>query len=206
MESALSDESDGVKRFNSNGKKVVRQKTRGDLQSKYKESFCEELIELGRKGKTTLEAACHFGIMKSTLHDWRKKHEKFGEAYVLFKQLSEQWWLARAQENLVEDPQGAKLNTGLYKFIVGGRFGHTAERRPTLDLSQGDIVKAMETVFQAIANKQVTKDEIGVYSNLLLASANIEQHQTLTKEVEKLRSIADQMYAERTGESDDPEG
>ena len=47
------------------------------------------------------------------------------------KKLAEAWWLKQAQDHLIitnTPEQTTKFDTSLYKFIMAGRFGHTADR------------------------------------------------------------------------------
>lgn len=47
----------------------------------YQPEFCEQIIELGRQGKSVVAMACHFAVLRQTLYDWAKALPEFADAF-----------------------------------------------------------------------------------------------------------------------------
>ena len=70
----------------------------------YKESFPEEMIELGKQGYLPARIASHFGVTRECLIYWRKKYPEFQEAF----ELAKTHCLAKFVENLTLQSFGEK--------------------------------------------------------------------------------------------------
>lgn len=57
--------------------------------TKYKPEYCERMIELASEGKLPMDWCIEFDVTYQSIHDWRKKHPEFAEAYEKAKQLTE---------------------------------------------------------------------------------------------------------------------
>jgi|ERR1700761_2117382 len=67
----------------------------------YREEYCDQIVELGRAGKSVVQMACHFDVVKQTLFNWADAHPAFLDAFMRAKQLSQDWWETKAQDSLV---------------------------------------------------------------------------------------------------------
>lgn len=90
--------------------------------SLYDPKFCDEVIELGSKGKSVEQIASILGFSLRVLYSWRDKHEEFMHALEYAKELEQAWWEEQAQAYMVEHPQAAKLNASLWSRSMAARF------------------------------------------------------------------------------------
>jgi len=90
--------------------------------SLYDPAYCEQVIELGGKGKSIEQIGAILGIGTRTLFTWRDEHEEFRHALELAKELEQAWWEDMAQAYMVEEKESAKLNTGLWSRSMAARF------------------------------------------------------------------------------------
>jgi transposase len=84
----------------------------------YRPEYCEQIIELGKLGKSVVQMGCAFGVVRTTLANWAKEHPEFLEALGLARALSQDWWERTGQENLA----GGMLNAGLWSRSMAARF------------------------------------------------------------------------------------
>jgi len=90
--------------------------------SNYDPAFCEQVIELGGKGKSIEQIGAILGVGTRTLFTWRDNNEEFRHALELAKELEQAWWEDMAQSYMVEEKESAKLNTGLWSRSMAARF------------------------------------------------------------------------------------
>lgn len=57
--------------------------------TKYKEEYCEKVIEWGKLGELPIDWAGKLGCTPQTLHNWANSHPKFFEAFKAAKNYSE---------------------------------------------------------------------------------------------------------------------
>jgi hypothetical protein len=88
----------------------------------YDPALCDQVIELGKLGKSIEQIASHLGFSLRVLFDWRDKHEEFLHALEYAKELEQTWWEDQAQAYMVENPQGPKLNASLWSRSMAARF------------------------------------------------------------------------------------
>jgi len=65
--------------------------------SKYKQGYCERVIELGKEGKSQVQIACALGVDPKSLRDWAEAHEDFSLALTRAKAEEQAWWENAAQ-------------------------------------------------------------------------------------------------------------
>lgn len=97
--------------------------------TKYKEKYCEAVIEHMKGGASLASFAASIGTHREVLWQWRQKHELFNNACLTAKELSQKWW-----ENIAiqiatgyiyhPDHKGKynKHNVGMVQFIMKQRF------------------------------------------------------------------------------------
>ena len=95
----------------------------------YKEKFVGDIIELGRAGKLPAQVASTFGVTKQTLHAWRKAHPVFSDAYGIYKEHCENWWVDLAQSNA----GGGIGNPNMIKFMLAAAFRYTEKTEVVTD-------------------------------------------------------------------------
>lgn len=96
------------------------QKFRAGQPTKYRPEFCEQIVELGSAGMLPAEVAAHFAVTKVTLHNWRNTHPEFFNAFALYKEICEGWWLKLNREQA----EGTKNSYGSQntRFILAAAF------------------------------------------------------------------------------------
>ncbi|CAB4121630.1 Resolvase, HTH domain containing protein [uncultured Caudovirales phage] len=90
--------------------------------SLYDPSFCDEVVELGRKGKSVEQIASILNVSLRTMYSWRDAHEEFLHALDDAKQYEQYWWEEQAQAYLVENKDSDKINTSLWSRSMAARF------------------------------------------------------------------------------------
>ncbi|MCK5616611.1 hypothetical protein KAR91_82890 [Candidatus Pacearchaeota archaeon] len=98
--------------------KKVKKKSRGGAPTKYREKYCEEIIEYfsGKPYRTVkgIDKANDFpsyagfsgkiGVSRETLHEWKRTHPKFSDAYRKCKQLQEHFLMTNGLKGLYNGP------------------------------------------------------------------------------------------------------
>lgn len=87
--------------------------------SEYREEFCEQVIELGREGKSRAEIAADLDICRTTLWNWEQAHPEFMKALQRAKDMELAWWESQSREGL---NKGSAFNAALWGRAVSGRF------------------------------------------------------------------------------------
>ena len=90
--------------------------------SLYTPDFCERVIELGKLGKSIEQIASNLGIGTRTLFTWRDEHEEFRHALEVAKEYELDWWETVAQNMMIENKEGDKLNASIWSRSMAARF------------------------------------------------------------------------------------
>ena len=88
----------------------------------YDPSMCDEVIALGRIGKSIEQICYHLNISIRTIYLWRDTHEEFMQALEDAKTFEQAWWEEQATAYMVENKESDKLNTGLWSRSMAARF------------------------------------------------------------------------------------
>jgi len=88
----------------------------------YDPSLCEEVIALGRIGKSIEQICYQLNISIRTIYLWRDTHEEFMQALEDAKTFEQAWWEEQAAAYMVENKESDKLNTGLWSRSMAARF------------------------------------------------------------------------------------
>jgi hypothetical protein len=127
---------DMVKYDKQGKKKTVNKKT----TTKYDGTIPDKLRDHLAKGATIPEFCRLERISRQTLDNWCENYPDCKEARIEGKLWAEGWWLEQAREHLVTETikttdedgnsmtSSKKFDSNLYKFYVGGRFGHTGDK------------------------------------------------------------------------------
>lgn len=128
----------------------------------YKPEYCEQIIELGKQGKSIVQMACALGVVKQTLVNWANEHPEFLAAFNFAKQESQNWWETTGQIYLVEAPGGPKINAGLYSRSMAARFPDDYREKQDLNLGgqPNNPIETKVTVEYVVASKSA--DTTGV--------------------------------------------
>lgn len=97
--------------------------------TKYKTSYCEEVVEHLKNGKSLSSFAATIGTHREVLWKWRAKHEAFNHACLAGLELSQQWWENLSMQIATghifhkdHDGKYKKHNPGMVQFLMKQRF------------------------------------------------------------------------------------
>ena len=90
--------------------------------SQYDPAYCERIIELGRLGKSIEQIASQIGVGTKTMYNWRDEFPEFLRALEMAKELELDWWENIAQNMMVENKDGSKLNSAIWSRSMAARF------------------------------------------------------------------------------------
>ena len=98
------------------------QKKKRGRPTKYDPAMCEQVIELGKLGRSRTAIAVELGISGALIPEWEKAHPEFLRAMTESQEAAKKYYETLAEAHMIDVPQGPKLNTQLFKFIVQARF------------------------------------------------------------------------------------
>lgn len=90
--------------------------------SKYDPAYCDEVMELGKEGlsKWQICSRLNFGI--HNMDAWVGAHPEFRSAFEQARLDALAYWEELAQNHMIENPGGPRLNTGLWSRSMAARF------------------------------------------------------------------------------------
>ena len=90
--------------------------------SLYDPKYCEEVIALGKIGKSVEAIGAILGVGTKTLYNWRDQHEDFLHALDMAKEFELQWWEDIAQNHMIENKESDKINATIWSRSMAARF------------------------------------------------------------------------------------
>jgi len=163
-------------------------------QSKYKETMPAQLIAMFTDGKDRCHFCSHHSIASETFDAWLAKHEEFAEAYKIAKSKAHAYMMNVAQEHLVEEFQGKKLNTTLWSMLMRNRFELTEHRKLKMEglKKAKSFAEQMQVVMNELASGKLTANEAQQMSRLIETGVSVYESTELEKrlsEVERAGKI-----------------
>jgi hypothetical protein len=122
----------------------------GGRPSAYDPAFCEEVIELGRRGKSRAYMAAVLGVHRETLINWEGAHPEFFDAMAHARALAQAWWEDAGQNGLAAD----KFNAQVYSRSMAARFPDDWREKQSHELS-GKDGGAIPVRFEALTDAQL---------------------------------------------------
>jgi hypothetical protein len=107
--------------------------------STYDPAFCEDVIELGKAGKSKAQMAAHFDVSRQTIDNWALAHPEFLEALNRAMSHCQAWWEDQGQTGLTF--QG--FNAAVWKKSVEARFRDDYTERSEIKHSGGLNLSSM---------------------------------------------------------------
>lgn len=102
--------------------------------SKYKPEYCEQILELGKQGKSIAQMAAAFDVDKASVYRWADEEEAFRTALARARTYSQTWWEDKAQQNL-----GTRdFNAQLWLKSVASRFRDDYTEKQVTEVSGPD--------------------------------------------------------------------
>lgn len=68
--------------------------------SDYTPLYCEQVIELGRQGKSHAQIAAALDVSRMALYRWAEAHEEFRDAMTRARDLAQAWFEDKGQDGL----------------------------------------------------------------------------------------------------------
>jgi transposase len=107
--------------------------------SKYNPAFCDQVIELGKLGKSVEQIACELGLSTRVMYKWRDEHEEFMHAMEEAKEYEQYWWETIAQTHMIEEQGAAKLNASIWSRSMAARFPRKYRESIKQDITGSDV-------------------------------------------------------------------
>jgi transposase-like protein len=101
---------------------VTEEKRPVGRPSLYDPAYLDQVIELGKIGKSTEAIAAILGVGTKTLYNWRDEHPDFLHALELAKEYELQWWEDIAQAHMIENKESDKINASIWSRSMAARF------------------------------------------------------------------------------------
>lgn len=90
----------------------------GGRPTDYRAEFCEQVIELGRAGKSPAQIAAALDVSRSVLYLWCDTYPEFLTAFTRARDLAQAWFEDKGQEGLTTPG----FNASLWAKQVSSRF------------------------------------------------------------------------------------
>ena len=116
----------------------------------YKSTYCQQVIDLGKQGKSYEQIASMLNIGLRTLFTWRDMHAEFQHALSDAKTFEMAFWEDLAQSYLIEAKNAPKLNSGLWSRSMAARFPSKYSERIKNEISSdvpGRLTRGFEIIF-----------------------------------------------------------
>jgi len=133
--------------------------------SLYKPEYCEQVIELGKAGKSQVQIAVALNIPRSTMHSWAKEHEEFSAALTRAKECEQDWWENTGQKGLTAD----KFNSAVWSKSMSARFreeytdrveqNHSGEIETNSEQDPRQVARAILSVLGEAPLQEDTEEE-----------------------------------------------
>lgn len=107
--------------------------------SKYKPEYCEQVIELGRKGMSVVEMAANLMVHRETIEEtWPAEYPDFSEAFKLAKLLSQNWWESMGRVNLLMPKDAGTFQASVWSRSMAARFPRDWRENKGVELTGKD--------------------------------------------------------------------
>ena len=133
--------------------------------SKYRPEYCDEIIDLGKNGKSIAQMAAHFDVDKASVFRWAEEHEDFRTAFARAKTHSQKWWEDQAQKNLSD----RNFNAQLWLKSVASRFRDDYTERTQTELS-GPNGAPVRVESKTVDSKALSQEQRDALRELLMAA------------------------------------
>lgn len=97
--------------------------------SVYDPAFCDQVIELGKMGKSKAQMCAHFDISRQTIDNWADAHPEFLEALSRAMVHAQAWWEDKGVDGMESD----KFNAAVWKKSMEARFREDYTERRQVD-------------------------------------------------------------------------
>lgn len=122
----------------------------GGRPTDYRDTHCEQVIELGRQGKSHAQIAAALDVSRQTLHNWAAAHPEFLDAITHARDLAQAWFEDKGQAGL-ETPG---FNASLWAKQVSARFpdDYTERQKRELTGHAGGPIEQVQRIERVIVD------------------------------------------------------
>ena len=106
--------------------------------SLYDPAYCEQVIELGKLGKSIEQIAAYLGVGTKTIYNWRDENPEFLHALDISKDFEQAWWEDQAHAYMVETKDGPKLNSSIWSRSMAARFPKKYREQTKTEITGAD--------------------------------------------------------------------
>lgn len=171
---------------------------KGWSKSKFSGEMCRELIEMFSKGKGRENFCAKHNICERTFSQWLDKYPMFNDAYMIAHDKAMQYYNDLAQDYLIEEHEGAKLNTRVFNLIMRNRFNMPQNRIVKLKgMTKRSAQDKLDSICNAVEQGQLTADEAQKLASLIDSTIKAAEFDELKSRVEAIEQ------ASKTGADDD---
>jgi hypothetical protein len=100
----------------------IKEKRPVGRPSLYDPAFVDQVIELGKIGKSTEAIGATLGVGTATVYRWRDEFPEFREALDTAKEYELLWWEDIAQTHMIENRESDKINASIWSRSMAARF------------------------------------------------------------------------------------
>jgi len=90
--------------------------------SLYDPAYVDQVMELGKLGKSMEAIGAILGVGTKTLYNWRDEYPDFLHALEMAKEFELQWWEDIAQTHMIENRESDKINSSIWSRSMAARF------------------------------------------------------------------------------------
>jgi len=147
----------------------VKQKRPVGRPSKYLPEYCEQIIELGKQGKSIAQMASFFDVDKASIFRWSEEHEDFRTSLARARAHSQTWWEDKCQGNLADK----NFNAQLWLKSVTARFkdDYTDQLKTEITGANGGAVQ-IET--KKVDTDALEPEQLDTLRELILAAKGVK--------------------------------
>ena len=135
---------------------------------KYREEFCERVLELGLLGHSKAVMAAELDVSRVHLDKWCERHPAFGYAMTRARELSLAWWERQGRDGITNK----NFNANAYRLQVMNRFPKdwrdTREIQLKGSLSDLDMSKLPQACVRRIAAGENALQVLAEYADWAL--------------------------------------
>ncbi len=109
--------------------------------SAYDAAYCDEVIDLGKQGKSKAQMAAAFDVSRQTIDNWAAAHEEFLEALSRAEAHAQAYWEDKGETNIAVPG----FNAAIWKKTMEARFrdDYTERREVNQTVRIEDLIEQL---------------------------------------------------------------
>jgi hypothetical protein len=139
-------------------------KTESGNKTKYRDHYCEEIVEHMAQGLSKESFAGKIRVSRSTLYTWFEKYPEFAEAAGVGELASLYWYEKLGNDNLISLSGLSSLNAGAYALMMTNKHGWRSRAK---DEAPDTVVNNTNT--QVVKLAELSHEEKELRINELIA-------------------------------------